>query len=129
MYIVLWCLFVLVVIPYVLAGIGGYLRTRQFGRLDNNHPRIQAAQATGAAARAAAAQQNAWEALGVFTAAAFCAWVTEANAAYAANLAVVFVALRIVHAALYLADLATLRSLSFVGAQVCVIWLFLLGLV
>jgi len=129
MYIVLWCLFVLVVIPYVLAGIGGYLRTQQFGQLDNNYPRIQAAQATGAAARATAAQQNAWEALAVFTAAAFCAWVTEANAAYAANLAVVFVAFRIVHAVLYLADLATLRSLAFVGGQVCVIWLFLLGLV
>lgn len=129
MFIVLWCLFALVVIPYVLAGIGGYLRTRQFGRLDNNYPRIQAGQATGAAARAHAAQQNAWEALGVFTAAAFCAWVSQADAAYAANLAVAFVFFRIIHAVLYLADLASLRTLSFVGAQVCVIWLFLLGLV
>ena len=41
---------------------------------------------------------------------------------------VAFVAFRVLHAVCYLTDKATLRSLAFVGALVCAIWLFLLGL-
>ena len=127
MSVVLWCLLIAVAIPYVLAGIGGYLRTKQFGTLDNNNPRQQAQQATGAAARAVAAQQNAWEALAVFTAAVVSAFVTQADAGTASTLAMAWVAFRVLHAVFYLADLATLRSLVFVGALVCAVWLFVLG--
>ncbi len=128
MSVVLWCLVVAVVIPYVLAGVGGYLRVKQFGTLDNRNPREQAQQATGAAARAVAAQQNAWEALAVFTAAVVSAFVTEANPATASTLALAWVGFRVLHAAFYLADLATLRSLVFIGGMVCAIWLLVLGI-
>ena len=57
-----WCLLIVIAIPYLLAGLGGYLRYRQFGAIDNKYPRSQMAQAEGAAARAIAAQGNAWEA-------------------------------------------------------------------
>lgn len=38
-----WCLSALILLPYVLAGLGGYYRIRRFGALDNHHPRSQAA--------------------------------------------------------------------------------------
>ena len=65
---VLACLLIAVLLPYVLAFIGSYHKGKQFGKVDNNNPRVQSAQLTGVGARAVAAQQNAWEALAVFTA-------------------------------------------------------------
>ena len=62
-----WCLFIGCVIPYVLAPVAGYYKTRQFGTLDNKNPRAQTAALEGTGARAAAAQSNAWEALAIFT--------------------------------------------------------------
>jgi uncharacterized MAPEG superfamily protein len=121
---VLVCLLVAVLLPYVLAGIGGYHKGKQFGKVDNNNPRAQAAQLTGAGARAVAAQQNAWEALAVFTAslaAAFFAGVAPESIALPALL---FVAARIAHAACYLADLATARSTSFLVATAMCLWIF-----
>ena len=43
-------LFVLVfvsVIPYVLAGLGGYAKVQQLGHLDNHHPRLQERKLSG----------------------------------------------------------------------------------
>ena len=108
-----WCLLVVAVLPYVLANLGGYLKYQQFGNLDNNHPRLQAARLEGIGARAWAAQANAWEALTVFSVAVFLAHLTHAQAEASATAALVYVATRIVHPILYLADLATPRSLVF----------------
>ena len=64
-----WCLFIGALVPTLLAFTGGYFKSQQFDSVDNNNPREQSAQLTGAGARAVAAQSNAWEALAVFTAA------------------------------------------------------------
>jgi uncharacterized MAPEG superfamily protein len=120
---VLACLLIAVLLPYVLAFTGAHFKSRQFGRVDNNNPRVQSAQLTGAGARAVAAQLNAWEALAVFTAslaAAFFAGVTPESLALPA---VIFVAARIAHAVCYLTDLASARSLTFmVGFAMC-LWI------
>ena len=55
------------------------------------------------------------------------AHVLGAEPGMSATLAMAFVAFRVAHAVCYLADWATLRSLSFIGALVCVLWLFFLG--
>lgn len=122
-----WCLLVVAVLPYVLAGIGGYLRVRQLGALDNNHPRIQATRLEGVAARAWAAQQNAWEALGVFGAAVFLAHLAGADAAASATASVLYLATRLAHPAVYLANLAMARTLVFVVGLGCLARLFLLA--
>ena len=62
----LWCLVIVAVLPYVLAGVGGYFRRTNLGTVDNDNPRGQAALLEGAGARAYAAQANAWEALALF---------------------------------------------------------------
>jgi len=125
---VLACFLVAVLIPYVLAGLGGYYKAKQFGKADNNNPRAQAAQLTGAGARAVAAQQNAWEALAVFTAALAAAFFAGVEPASLATPALIFVAARIAHAFCYLRDLATPRSAMFgLGLAMC-LWIFVKAL-
>ena len=119
-----WCLFIVVVLPFMLAGIGGYHRGKQFGSADNNDPRSQAAKLEGTGARAYAAQANAWEALPMFTAAVVVAHLAGVPESEATPFAITFVVMRVLHAVFYLQGLATLRSLSFLVGFVCVIALF-----
>ena len=123
----LLCLLFIIAIPFILAGIGGYFRTRQLGSLDNRHPRDQASELNGAGARVYAAQQNAWEATAVFTAAVLTAHVVGADPAMSGWLAMAFVGFRVLHVIFYLADLPTIRSLTFVAGLISAVWLFLLG--
>lgn len=123
----LWCLVIVALLPYPLSFLGGYFRMRQLGALDNKHPRQQAAKLEGVGARAYAAHANAWEALALFTAAVAVlhfANLEAARSATAANLALGFLATRILHAAFYIANVDALRSLVFVAGLGCVIGLF-----
>lgn len=119
-----WCLMIVVFIPIVLAWVGGYYRTQQFGTLDNKTPRDQAARLEGAGARAAAAQANAWEALPMFTAAVLVAHLSGVPPETAAPFAIGFVVTRILHAAFYLADLDKARSAVFIAGMGCLVMLF-----
>src|SRR3990172_7859733 len=108
-----WCVLIAAFIPYVLAGIGGYFKTKQFGSIDNRHPRAQAAALVGAGARAYAAQQNAWEALPVFGLAVVVAHLSGADPGLSSLASALFVGARVLHAVFYIADQASLRSLAF----------------
>jgi len=125
----LWCLLIIAVFPYVLSTAGGYFKMQQFGSIDNKHPRIQAAQLEGVGARALGAQQNAWEALGFFTAVLVVLHFANPEAAKgstAANLSLAFLATRVVHPILYLANLDILRSLVFLiglGCGIALLWI------
>jgi uncharacterized MAPEG superfamily protein len=122
-----WCLLAAVAMPYLLAFTGAAYRQRELGSVDNRHPRQQAQQLTGAGARCYAAQQNAWEALAVFTAAVLVSHLAGADAGRSAIAATVFVAARVLHAVFYVADRDRLRSLSFVVGMGCCVWLFVLA--
>ena len=89
-----WCLLIAAFLPFVLAGIGGYFKSQQFDTLDNNNPRVQSAQLVGAGARAVAAQQNAWEALAIFTAAVAVAHMAGADPGTSAMAAMLFIVSR-----------------------------------
>ena len=119
-----WCLFATALLPYFIAPLGGYFRTQQFGTLDNKNPRKQQAEATGIAARAGAAQANAWEALPVFASAVFVAHLANADAGTAAILSIVFVSARILHAVFYISDIDKMRSLAFLVGFACCVGLF-----
>ena len=122
-----WCLSILLLLPYVLAGLGGYYKIRQLGALDNYHPRSQAADIEGIGARVWAAQQNGWEAVAVFAPAVLVAHVAGADPDASAWAALVVTGARLLYTMCYLADLATLRSVIFaVGLGGCV-WLFALA--
>lgn len=118
---ILITLFVAAMLPIVLAWGGGYFRRRQFGAIDNRHPRIQYAKLEGAGARAFAAQQNAWEALALYTVTVFIAYVAGVDLHTLTMPALAFIAARVLHPIFYIADADKLRSLAFlVGFFSCV---------
>ncbi len=121
-----WCLFIILVIPYLLFFYTMRRRAIQLGSVDNHYPRIQYTQLDGLGARACGAQQNAWEAAIMFTAAVMVAHLGGADPWLSSILAVCFVLLRIMHAVLYLADKPVLRTLVFVLGTSCAVSLFLL---
>ena len=123
----LWCLLIATFLPFPWVFAGHAFRQRQFGQIDNTHPRLQQAQLTGVGARALAAQHNAWEALAMFTPAVLVAHLTGATAGHAAAASILFIAARIAHGCFYLADLSSLRSLTWMVGAGAVIWLFVLA--
>jgi uncharacterized MAPEG superfamily protein len=121
------CLLIATFLPFIWVVAGHVFRYRQFGAIDNSHPRVQQAQLTGIGARALAAQQNAWEALAMFTPAVLIAHLTGATTGHASVASVLFVAARVAHGCFYLADLGSMRSLSWSVGAAAVIWLFTLA--
>ncbi len=107
-------LFIVSLLPMLLAVLGGYLRYRQFGRLDNHQPRLQQAQMTGLAGRVLAAQKNAWEALIFYTAVCVLAFVSGTDLSQFSYAAGLFLLSRLVHPLFYMLDMAPYRSLVFV---------------
>jgi uncharacterized MAPEG superfamily protein len=120
----LWCLFIAILIPYVLTGIGAYFKKQQFGTIDPREPREQDKQLTGAGARALAAQKNMWESLAVFTAAVTINHLKgDADAGLSATLAQVYLVGRVIQPAAYIGNIAPLRTLGFFASFASCIWL------
>ncbi|ABC35999.1 MAPEG family protein [Burkholderia thailandensis] len=113
------CLLITVLMPFVWT-----MCAKSSNRYDNREPRRYLGQLEGWRARAFAAHQNSWEALALFTAALVVAWHNGANVQRVDQLAIVFVASRVLHGVLYLLNWATLRSLAWTVGLVCVVWLF-----
>ena len=121
MTVAFWCVFIACLLPIVTAWACAYFRVKQFGKIDNKHPRAQYAQLEGAGARAYAAQQNAWEALPVFTAAVLVAHLAGVDPSKSAIAAEVFIVARILYPVFYIANKDALRSLAFiVGLGACI---------
>jgi uncharacterized MAPEG superfamily protein len=122
----LWCLGIVVLLPYLIAPITGYFKARQLGTYDNASPRAQAAELGGPGARSVWAQANAWEAVALFTVVVLVNQLKgDADPARSALWAQLFVVCRVLHAGLYIANLDTLRSLVFLVSAVAAGGLFL----
>ncbi len=107
-----WCLFIAGFLPIVCVGIA----KAGPGRYDNRNPREWLARREGYQARANAAQLNSWEAFALFTAAMLVAHHNGGAGAQLDQLAMAFIAARLIYIALYVGNLATARSLVwFVG--------------
>ena len=108
----LWCVLIAGLLPYaatLTAKIGGT-------NFDNANPREWLGSQSGFRRRANAAQLNSFEAFPLFAAAVIVAQVLGAPQGRIDVLAVVFIVARLAYLGLYLADIATLRSLAwFVG--------------
>lgn len=119
--IVLLCLCAM---PYVFAAISHYYRKKQLGKVDNQNPREQYSQLQGPGARAVAAQQNSWEALGIYSAALLAVVASGLDVKYLAEAAIIVLIGRLLHGAFYLSNLDKLRSLAFVFAVAPCFYLF-----
>ncbi|MEX2367200.1 MAG: MAPEG family protein [Pseudohongiellaceae bacterium] len=122
--VILITLFAFSLFPVVLSGIGHYFRVKQFGRVDNDHPRQQQARLEGTGARVMAAQSNAWESLAVYTLVIFIAFAMGVDLHTLTTPALVFISFRLLHALFYIVNLATLRSLSFAVSLFTCIYIF-----
>ena len=108
-----WCVLIAVLLPYAcayLAKSGGFGRPRRAGGYDNAEPRSWLARQQGWPARANAAQANSFEALPFFIGAVIIAHQLGAPQTRLDILAVLFVTLRIIYIAMYVAGLPTTRS-------------------
>jgi uncharacterized MAPEG superfamily protein len=127
MTISLWTLLAASLLPYVWFSIANQHRQREFGTLDNQHPRLQQAKQTGVGARANAASLNAFEVLAVYAPAVLVAYLLAPTSELSALLALGWIALRVAHGAFYVANKASARTVCFALANVCVVLLYLVA--
>ena len=108
-----WCVLIAALLPFAcawLAKSNGFGKPRKEGGFDNHHPRTWLAQQTDWHARADAAQSNSFEALPFFIGAVVIAHQLAAPQTRLDILAVVFITLRVIYIAMYVAGLPLIRS-------------------
>ena len=119
-----WC----IVAAWVLVYAGKLpvaFAMQKAGGYDNHHPRAQQAALNGWGARSLAAHLNGFETFAPFAVAVLVAHNSGAASGLVDILAVVFVVSRVFYVALYLADLASLRSLVWSVGWIVTLVLFL----
>lgn len=124
MTILISCLFIAAILPYIAKAPVAYAMNK-LGGYDNNHPRAQQSKLTGFGARALAAHQNAFESLIVFSAAILTAIATQTINDTIALLAITHIIARILYNLLYLYNVGTLRSIVWaigLGCSLAIIW-------
>jgi len=125
-----WCVLAAVLLPYAcayMAKSAGFGRPRKQGGFDNHDPRGWLARQEGWHARANAAQANSFEALPFFIGAIVIAHQLGAPQTRIDILAVLFVTLRIIYIAMYVAGLPTARSAIWALAFLANVGIFLSG--
>jgi uncharacterized MAPEG superfamily protein len=108
-----WCVLIAALLPLAcawLAKSSGYGKPRRDGGYDNAEPRAWLTRQTDWHGRANAAQANSFEALPFFIGAVVIAHQLGALQARLDVLALLFVTLRVIYIAMYLANLPTVRS-------------------
>jgi uncharacterized MAPEG superfamily protein len=108
-----WCVLLAALLPLAcawLAKMDGFGKPAGQGGFDNRDPRAWLARQQGWHARANAAQANSFEALPFFIGAVIIAHQLGAPQTRLDILAVLFITLRIIYIALYVAGLARMRS-------------------
>jgi uncharacterized MAPEG superfamily protein len=108
-----WCVLMAALLPFACAYLAksrGLGKPRREGGYDNNDPRGWLARQTDWQARANAAQANSFEALPLFIGAVIIAHQLGAPQTQVDILAVLFVTLRVIYIAMYVAGLPTIRS-------------------
>jgi uncharacterized MAPEG superfamily protein len=121
MTIAFWCVFVALLLPYILSVMAraGTPKGDYVG-----DPRGFNEGLTGWRRRANLAQQNAFEAFPAFAVAVVIAQIAGTPQGRLDVLAGAFILFRLFHGACYIADRAQLRSASWQGGMLCIIAIF-----
>jgi uncharacterized MAPEG superfamily protein len=125
-----WCVLVMALLPLAcawLAKSSGIGKPRREGGFDNRDPRGWLARQTDWQARANAAQANSFEALPFFIGAVIIAHQLGAPQTRVDILAMLFVTLRIIYIAMYVAGLPTIRSAIWTLALLANVGIFFAG--
>jgi uncharacterized MAPEG superfamily protein len=119
-----WCLFIAALMPYLVLLVAKSSRD-----YDNEDPRNMDGFKTPVRRRAHAAHQNSFEAFGFFAVAVLVAALRGVPPHTIDELAVLWVVLRIIYIAVYLAGRGSLRSLVWFAAIATTVAIFLTALV
>ena len=114
-----WAVLLSALLPIFCAGLakwGMFSKSRKDGGYDNHNPRAWLARQTDWRARANAAQANTFEALPFFFAAVIIAHQLGAPQLRVDVLAFLYVFMRVLYVMMYLANLASMRSIAWVLA-------------
>lgn len=114
-----WCVLIAALLPICCAGLskwGMFKTPRRDGGYDNHNPRAWLARQSDWRARANAAQANSFEALPFFIGAVIIAHQLNAHQTQLDILALLFVVARLIYIFMYVADMATARSLAWISA-------------
>lgn len=125
-----WCVFIMALLPLACAWLAkaqGLGKPRREGGFDNDDPRGWMARQQGWVARANAAQANTFEALPFFFAAVIIAHQLSAPQTLLDILALVFVTLRVIYVAMYVAGLSQIRSVIWATAVLVNIGILFIG--
>lgn len=117
-----WMVLVAAFLPYLTVALAKWT-----GGVDNHAPRRDMERLAGWRQRADWAHRNHFEAFPAFAAAVIIAELAHAPQHRIDLLAGAFILLRLLYTAMYLADLATLRSLAWALAFIAVIGLLVAG--
>jgi uncharacterized MAPEG superfamily protein len=108
-----WCVLLAALLPIGCAWLAkspGFGKPRRQGGFDNADPRAWLAKQTDWQARANSAQANSFEALPFFIGAVLIAHQLGAHQAIVDILSVIFITLRVIYVAMYVAGLPMIRS-------------------
>jgi uncharacterized MAPEG superfamily protein len=113
-----WCILIAALLPYLWTSVA----KASGERYDNREPRRwQARQDNPRSQRANAAQLNAFEAFAPFAAAVLMAQAAGVDGSRISQLAIAFVALRVLHGVFYVTGVHLLRSVAWGGGLACVL--------
>lgn len=122
-----WCIAIVWLMAYPPSWVA-VLWMHKHGGFDNHLPRRQAQGLEGFGLRAKSAHYNSLEAVPGFAAAVFVAHLGGGNPAVMTQLCIAFILVRCLYVALYLADLAALRSVAWTAGLLLTGALFALPL-
>lgn len=114
-----YCVFIAALLPYLF---GAYSKmTPRYFSGGNRAPREYAQELEGAKKRAFWAHQNGFEAFPTFAAVVIIATLVDRAGPTTDRLAMAFIMFRVVYGVFYVLDLATLRSIAWMGGAGCVV--------
>lgn len=122
MTIALWCVLAAAFLPYPFSAAAKWSR-----RFDNHSPRVYLEATTGWQKRSHWAQLNSFEAFPAFAAAVIVNHMVLGPNAVANQLALAFIASRIIYGMFYITDWALARSIAWFAAALCSVALFVLA--
>ncbi len=122
MTIAYWCVFIAILLPVAFTGLAKF--TSNFQPKHNHAPRKFLDGLTGWQQRSNWAQQNTFESIPGFMAAVIIAHQIGGNQDNIDMLAVSYIIIRVVYGALYIADIALMRTLAWALGVACILGLF-----
>ena len=114
------CLLIAILMPALTNIVGKVSAGKGY---DNNAPRIWLEKQTGWRQRAYWAHNNHLEAVAPFAAAVILCIVAGVDRAWLDQWAMIFIGVRLVYTAIYLANIGALRTLVWMGGAAIIVWM------